>query len=371
MNTRLRGRPARHLGRIPIFGLLLVLLTASLVFAAGHWGLGNYQFVNGPSSGPLQARMTGSGSLRSYSFVGGVGGVAFAVTAKPGPTLAGKPIRLTYDRSKPDGSRLGIELGGTTHFQDLPDWVLIPVARYADSEFNACVSLFGPQTTNTQYDLVYHQAFEDTLLGMRLLQADILFFDLRAMWQLPRLDGRTVLGTGEREPEGPDLKAQMELNSALQGGQFQSWVLTDEGETIGVGLKEGKLQFTGLPYYHFWISDFASYNREIGRLKQQANRLLAAGDLAGHNRVVQQANLLEPQVHAVATLTSAVKKRREMIRRYNPAVYEVATNTMHYAAFFRYVQESAPTSWNAFLASLQGVAPRPKVETPVRWARGR
>jgi hypothetical protein len=358
----------RAMRKVVLFSSLFVLLLASLALAAGSWELGRYQLVNGPSSGPLQSRLTGRDSLSSYGFVGKVGGVAFAGIAEPGPTLNGKPIRLVYESSRPDGERFAIEIGGKQHFQNLPDWILIPVARYVTSDYNACVSLFGPKTSESHYDIVYHQALRDTLLGLRLLQADILFIDLGEMWNLPRFNGKIVLGKGESEPTTQNREAAIDLQSVLEMASFQSWVLTDVGETIRVNLKGDALEFSGLPYYHFWIADTAGYEREFERLKRQAEKLLAAGDVAGHNRIVQQANNLEPKVQVVSHLTESMKQRRETIRRYNQLVYDAATRTMRYAAFFRYVERHFPASWKAFSTSLPGAAPQPKVETPVRWA---
>ena len=87
----------------------------------------------------------------------------------------------------------------------LPDWQLIPIAKYADdNEYNACVSLFGPKPTLSKYDIIYHKAFKNTLLGLRLFQMDILLKDLDSFWDIPQLGGQVILGTGEVRATEPD-----------------------------------------------------------------------------------------------------------------------------------------------------------------------
>ena len=68
-------------------------------------------------------------------------------------------------------------------FEDIERRVVtlpVPVARYADSRHNACVSLFGEQQDDAFYDIVYHQAFGDTLRQqVELLdRCEFLFVDI-------------------------------------------------------------------------------------------------------------------------------------------------------------------------------------------------
>jgi len=293
--------------------------------------------AQGPSSGPLKVELTES-SLRSYSFLSSVGGVAFGAVASPGPVLADGAVRLTYDASKPDGQRLAVVVHGKSFPQDLPDWVLIPVAFYADSDFHACASLFGPETNSEQYDIMYHPALEDTVLGLRILQADILFFDLESTWRLPARDGKTVLGLGEALPETMDWNSAESIQDAFAGSDFDSWVLTDQNERITVDLVDGKLRFLGQPYYYFWT----------------ANHWPGGG---------------EPVVLEVTEVTRRVGDRWDAIGRFNPAVHAAVTRTVHYAAFFRWVKNQHVEAWKSFLAQLEPVTVLPKVETPTLWAR--
>jgi hypothetical protein len=346
------------------------VLAALAVAQIAAWELGPYQFLtSSPPSGPLELQIS-SGSLQSYRFVGLVGGVAFSGVAELAPPLAGASLRLAYDASEPDGRRLVLEIAGKLYPQTVPDWLLIPIARFADSEHHGCVSLFGPQTTEAEYDLIYHRALQNTLLGLRLLHADLLLFDLNNTWRLPKFGGHTVLGDGETEQPAADRASTTKLSSALNQARFQSWVLTDVGERVTVDMHEGALRFTGLPYYYFWISDFESYRREFTRLSDQAMELRRLGKIREHNQLVERINALEPRVTEVAQLTTALKDLREAIRDFNPPVYHAAASTMHYAAFFRAVKKQDAAAWREFLASLPATT-APPVVTPTRWLKRR
>jgi hypothetical protein len=139
-------------------GVLLFVTLAAL--AQGDWSLGPYRLTSGRPSAPLQYSLAGSGGLGSYRFVSGVGGVAFGGIARPDASVKDRSIVLHYDTTTTDGHHLQVLAGDVTATADLPDWMLIPIANFANSESDACVSLFGPDTNAVAYDIVYHQAFK-------------------------------------------------------------------------------------------------------------------------------------------------------------------------------------------------------------------
>jgi hypothetical protein len=83
---------------------------------------------------------------------------------------------------------------------------------------------------------------------------------------------------------------------------------------------------------------------------------------------VDQINALEPQVHEVTGLTTNLRAERSALRRFNRPVYDAATKTMQYAAFFRYVRKHNAVSWAAFMAQLGNVTVAPQVKTPTLWS---
>lgn len=348
--------------------VFLILVLALVAIGQGDWGLGRYTLASGPPSAPLQFNLADSGGLGSYAFVSGVGGVAFAGVARPGSALAGQKVHLAYDASLSDGGRLHVTVGDHALQADLANWMLVPIARFADSRFDSCVSLFGPKTTATVYDIVYHSEFQNTLVGLRLLQADMLLFDLNETWQLPKFGGNTILGLGEIAPKQLDEASAEQISDALSNGDFQSWVMTDQGEDITFEVDGDQLQITGYPYYYFWNSDVKDVQKRQNDLYQGALEARRKGNIAKHNKIVEQINALTPTVQPVLPLTKNLKAARSALRQFNAPVYDAATNVMRYSAFFRYVKQQDPSAWKEFLEQLKEVKIQPQIVTPTRWA---
>lgn len=323
--------------------VLILLLTFALSVTAlaqsNSWELGPYRLLTGPSSPPLRVTMNGARGLRSASFVGSVGGIALESVAVPGPSVRGKDIKLSYDKSQKDGNRLSITIGSKVYHPKLPDWMLVPISKYAESPYTACVSLFGEKTTPEYYDIVYHPAFQNTVMGLRLLQADILLIDVGRFWDLPKFNGRMVVGLGEAKPKGTAWRSSAsEIQSVVKRAKFQSWVLTDHGVTVSFNLNKDSFMLSGEPYYHFWIAEPQGGGRE-------------------------------PRVVEVRSVTEGMKAKRSALRKLNPVVWNAVVNTMQYAAFFRYMKRNKPAVWSSFLNQVQRVPVLPRVKTPTRWKR--
>jgi len=359
------------LGRLykPTISVFLTLFLSFVAIGQGDWSLGRYRLGGGPPSGPLQFNLADSGGLGSYAFVSGVGGIAFGGIARPGSPPEVQKVHLEYDSSVPDGGRLRVTVNGRKLQAAIPDWMLIPLAKYSDSRFDSCVSLFGPKTTDAMYDIVYHEEFQDTLVGLRLLQADMLLFDLNETWELPKFGGSVILGLGEIAPQGLDESSAIQIQNALANGEFQSWVMTDKGEAITFDSNGDRLQITGLPYYYFWTSNVEAIQHQQIELQQRAEQARRAGRIAEYNRIVEQSNALIPTVQEVSHLTANLKAARRALREFNPPVYDAATNVMRYSAFFRYVKRQDPSAWREFLEQLKTATARPQIITPTRWAR--
>jgi hypothetical protein len=347
----------------------VLLLIALVALAQGDWSLGRYTFTSGRPSAPLQYSLASSGGLGSYGFVSGVGGVAFSGVARPDAAIKDKAIVLRYDKSTADGHRLQVLADGGAAAADLQDWMLMPIAKFADSEFEACVSLFGPNTNAVAYDIVYHKSFQNTLLGLRLLQADMILFNLGETWRLPQRGGVLVLGLGEKAPTQMDEASARAVDTALQGGTFQSWVMTDQNEEVVFALRDGRLELTGAPYYYFWTSNVKEVQTAQQRLESQALELRRSGRVAEHNRIVEQINAMVPSVTPVTSLTRSLKDARGALRQFNTPVYDAATQTMRYSAFFRYVKKQNQKGWRDFVRDIASVTIQPVVVTPTRWAR--
>ena len=110
----------------------------------GSWTIGEIQLTTqSKANSPLKVRSAGSSSLNSYNFVGKVGWVSFEQVANPDTAIAANAIQLSYDQAAQDGSRLVVKIGATTLRPKIADWLLIPIAHFANSDFTAATSLFG------------------------------------------------------------------------------------------------------------------------------------------------------------------------------------------------------------------------------------
>jgi len=355
---------------IPIGRILCVWLALVPIAFADKWTLGEYELEDAASSGPLEAVTEGAKSLSTYSFVGKVGGVAFGAIAVPGRGVKA-PMDLIYDRERPDGSRLVVEMSGRRLNLPLEDWLLVPIARFVDSEFNACVSLFGPKSSETQHDVVYHEALEDTLLGLRLFQADVLLTNMGETWQLPKFEGEVILGKGETAPEKLPINAVIEAQNLMKTHAFQAWVLTDAETRIEIKAEGEKIELGGEPYFHFWRSDFRKYELEIKALEAEAAKFRVLGEIEAHNEVIKKANALEPDVLEVKALTDKLRQHSDTIRKVNPVVFDAAQTTMRFSAFFRWIKKTNPEGWRTFVESVELIDTEPAISTPTRWPKGK
>ena len=352
-----------------VSSLFLLIFNLSILFSQeGSWNFGDHKMLIDQSSNPLRVNVRGNASLSSYSVVGSVGGVAFQEVAINYYNY--KNLAATYNANNEDGFRLEITIDGNKYTPFIPDWQLIPIIKYSDSQYNSCVSLFGENTTESTYNIIYHEAFENTLLGVRLLHADILLMDMESFRELPKFNGKVILGTGEEMPDNNSwMQAAMSLQEILQKYTYQSWIITDVYEKVTIKTTLNEVQFAGMPYHHFWRADFEAYETEFNRLIERANDAKRNGDISRHNSYVDQANNLEPDVYAVSPLIKKIKEKSLLLEMVNPIVYNVMVNTMKFSAFFRYLKENSSQNWNQLLHDTKYVSISPKVKTPTTWKR--
>lgn len=350
-----------------------------------------------PLNNPAQLAM----GLQSHAFLSSVGGVAFGGVAvnRKGDHV----VSLRHDAAKPDGQRLRIEIesaGGRkiTTTAAIYDWQLVPIARFAATDQDACFTMFGElvdpaeqavRRSRGESILGYHPAFQDTLLGLRLLQADILIIRPDAC-DLPTYGGRYLLGLGEQPPNVPLNQAhfsrlQMAVDAARPA--FRSYVICDHDQEVQFSVSRGRLSLTGFPQWYCWRSKIDD-PIVLGQLQDQANdranetfnaelardRLaLGPAELSQkwtaefqrqrHGEVFDQvisANLVQQMPELSKLISSLVPQ----LNGVNPVVYQSLITTMRYAALFRHFKQQDATAYEQFVASLAGIETKPRVETP-------
>lgn len=294
--------------------------------------------------------------LGSGVYMNSVGGIAFDKPALPAPDLTIDQLELTYNRRPAnDGQRLIVRINDRPlPVSDLYDWMLVPLAKYADSPYFALVTLHGKliegQTPPPEvaahhgYVIALHPALEHTTLGMRMFNADYMLLDPAVTGELPRQQNRYVLGRGEKPPVTWQWsQASVALNDIFRQAtaasiRFQSYVICDANVQPTFQVRGNQLQLSGEPYFYFWCS----------------------GDQETVERIVedgQQVLVRSRSIVPLPQLSDAVSQRVDLLLQANPAVYTCLVKTMRYAAFFRYCKRKDLEMWNRFMQQLQTANP--------------
>lgn len=277
----------------------LALLAAFFLPAAQALELGALSLTHLPAQ--TMSSVTFSRAPMAFSaFARAVGGVAF--TTKAASADGSSIERLLYDRTAPEGSRLIAEMhrpDGSVgrYIIDAPDWIHVPLARFVASGSDAAVTLFGTlkdelaqEETREQGAMIanYHPALENTLLGLRLLQADMMAFEENAT-DLFRDKGQYILGAKERAPSSEELRANAEsfrkVNAWVkrQAERYTSYVTGDIDSNVQYSISSGKLKLVGEPIWYCWRHNDekleAIITRHSSKLSADAFALFSLGRL--------------------------------------------------------------------------------------------
>lgn len=352
--------------------LMLMLLSIINIIGQESWDFGDkYKAYIQPPSAPLRVKMQSGTSLKSGTFVSKVGGVAFLQVAEPDESLMGLDIKYDYINTNPDGNRLRIIANTDTVYPYIPDWQLIPIVKFANSEYNSCVSLFGPKTSPDTFDITYHPAFENTLIGIRLLQSDMALMDVETYWQLPTYNGQKILGLGEIESDKDTAINAARNIERLMFGNYQSWVFTDDSIRVKFSVMNDNLVFTGYPYYYFWRTDLTHLIKERERIRsryeslenQKQGGLADKIILAEQEKLAKEYNNINFNTICDETTTNRLKDKYYLFLEFNQPVYSASLNVVHYSALFRYLKKTNSVSWTQFYNRVSSVHVS-KVKTP-------
>ena len=388
--------------------LTAVFATLSLLipnFAMGY-EFTSQNFVRNTERSDNQMRVTmqGPASLRSYRFVSRVGGVNFEGLVD----LRNFDVDLDYDPTKPDGTRTTINLDGINYTIPLYDWELRPIVNYADSEYTAVVSVLGDGPDIERYRYVdYHPAFEDTHLGMRLLQADIILMKPSIFTEAPKVNGEAVYLAGEQRErsEAERMLASLKIYEMMRTQDFRSWVLTDTGLEPQLIKTEDTITVELEPYFFFWWSDVSTVQELLDRFKtevdeaQSLNQLLDSAFAAYQRalvgsteegrarRAVQnleqqfnnvgeriddlraQIDAFEPEVQDVPKLTTQLQANSEVYRSAAPFVFDAVYKTAQYAALFRGAKMANSPDWRDFHREVMSEVQLAPSQTPNQFDR--
>ena len=119
-----------------------------------------------PGLDPLGSKVLGQAGNLSLT-----GGAMMVSTAFPSSALSDIPLQFSYAESNEDGRRLQIVAGKQVVTLPIYDWELLPLAKFVDSGHNGAVSI---QMKGDRDRVSLDAAFEQTLLGLRFIQADLM-----------------------------------------------------------------------------------------------------------------------------------------------------------------------------------------------------
>ena len=369
-----------------------------------------------------------------------MGRISFEKTAIVAPGLIINQLEILYDKSQADGNRIKLEVNGKSVKTKLYDWQLIPIAKYANSKSTACFTYFGEledkslADTIRKYDghiLNYHPDFENTLLGWRLADMDLMMM-YNFTSDLPKVNGKYILGKGESVPDtiannNGGYFFQQYLNSIINdlGYMYQSYIISDYSRNIVINLQNDSLELSGYPYYYCWrlrrstpgfniqkvadsISD--SYSQLVEKKLNDDPEFNVRGlyidslialsdlypdlypfyesgtfiDLVGIRSSDDKRRFLENystrdlitmcvevssymianEIVMLKEFSDRMSSRPQMLEACNPEVWKATTNTMRYAAFFRFIRANFPVQWQEFYIQFSDVEPAPEVVTP-------
>jgi hypothetical protein len=415
--------------------ILIILIT--LVSQGQTQNRGAYSFA-APKAISLKVNSSGQGY--SGAFAGGVGGISFEKTAIVAQGFQINQLKISYNKLQADGKRMELEINGKSINTNLYDWQLIPIVKYANSNSTACFTYFGElenkalADTIKKYDghiLNYHPDFENTLLGWRLADMDLMMM-YNFTSDLPKVNGKYILGKGESVPDtisnnNGGYYFQQYLNSVVNdlGHMYQSYIISDYSRNIVIKLQNDSLELSGYPYYYCWrlrkfspgfdiqkVADSISDSYTLLVKKQLENypginvrrlyidSLIVLSDLypdsfpfyesgtfidlvgissSDEKRrflenfstenlitmcIVVSAYMIANDIQMLKELSDRMSARPQMLEACNPEVWKATTNTMRYAAFYRFIKANYPEQWKRFYNQVLVLEPVPEVITP-------
>jgi hypothetical protein len=284
--------------------------------------------------------------------VGGFGGVSLGHATLKIFGTTHIPASISYDRTKPDGSRL--ELTVNDRLKTAPvrwtvpvwDWQIIPVAKLVDQGGRDIVSLFGDGPDLDKFYYVWvNPVFRDTLLGLRLLQADLLPIWASKGEQLKQLPESNTFAPGEPPFDSETSESALkQFWGILAQSSIENWVVTDFDTHPEVRF-ETRFEINSDPYYLFCES-IEWHDADPNGLSK-SSRVGGGGDCI-----------------PAWTAIDGVRKNRNALRNGAPAIFNSVEQASFLTELFFSIQGNDPASWKAFLQELDKDGPLSTVSIP-------
>lgn len=297
-------------------------------------------------------------------------------------------IHLQYLPDLADGSRLALRFvseDGEWYSATIPayDWEFIPIAEfvlsdnvvvvtecgYTDEEKQLLpeigeIGTYGRLVIDTieharaarqNVDLVvnYHPAFQNTLLGLRLYHADMLFAprymlakqleDIRHCARMPRYNGEIILGAGEPEPKESTYEYLYQV-------WFECFRASKILSRLYILAKSSNPNFpeNSIPTFSFVICDLLS-NINAQLISSNNSLVIKTSGYPTYWLWFDSGGDVPLTSEELSSFFS------ELIRYVNGAnvlAYRALCQTMRLAALFRFVRSRQPETFDSFVRDL-------------------
>ena len=261
---------ARGIRRLTVAVATLVLsLQGSTLLAQQMMSIGDIQFAlpnarSTMASRIIRMKMAGSNINSLYYYL--VGGIAF--TQQAIPDIKVNSLDMQY--STIDNSAY-ITINGNSITIPIHFFELKPIVNFANSDDDVVMTMYGAQYgeihKEEKQDILFHPAFIDNMMGLRLLQVDALTLLSGMNGEFPIFDDGNYCLTFSEWTRYQRLCRQYEANGGsyidnsqsvyskiydtLDEGNICSYIYTDLGQPIHFSIDNNKISFDGLPYYQF------------------------------------------------------------------------------------------------------------------------
>jgi hypothetical protein len=245
---------------------VLLVLCVQFIFAQ-RMQLGSLELVQPSSKTILPARaITTTSTIGRFRTFNARGGIIFEQQASPSKNLSINSISIDYD----NGTVVTIN-NSNYKLENIPVWQLQPIANYANDTNLDVLTIYG----SDGYQIKMHPAFIDKLIGLRLLQVDLMlagnYLELDEAWEIPKIDDKYVYAESEEKLvplKGKDqawiTSYSNKIDTIIHHGDenWSSYTFTDHNKEIIFSTEKGKIVIEKTPYYLFQRIDTLNYDYE-------------------------------------------------------------------------------------------------------------
>jgi len=257
--------------------IIVLMLCVQIIFGQEVMNLGNTQLITSPKVTKSQRTLSSVANLKKASTWMGMGGIVFGDTAIASPSLNIHSMSLSCDIT---ANKAFVEINQKKYSIDLPIWQLQPIVIFANDTNNSVVTIYGDSVCPVRI----HEAFLDKLLGLRLLQTDLMlagnYLDSFDAGKIPDINGVPILANSEKSlynennTKFSDILKLHSLIYNVENNHYDSYIFTDYKEPFVFGIEDNKFVINGRPYYKFvrrdnttnyedFLKILADYQRDI------------------------------------------------------------------------------------------------------------